>query len=284
MDKNTIWGILLMGAVIFGFMWLNQPSAEQRAQMEKERQEQLMAEQEKSTSSTLLTVDSVNAAEVAGIKGTVKALGTLDSVSGVRTLSSAGAEVTLSPEGTLAGTVKSAGKNVPVADIISADYKGLTPAEAQAAVAAFRKAMADAARYRGFARYLSGDSTTVRLENSKLALEISNKGAMIASASLKDYQTFDSTAVQPMAAGENTYGFTLTSATQRFDTREFYFKPIETTDSIVTMQLDLGDGAVWGIRYTLHPDSYLVTMDLLNQGMSAIIPTDRKSTRLNSSN
>ena len=273
MDKNTIWGILLMGAVIFGFMWLNQPSAEQRAQMEKERQEQLMAEQEKSTSSTLLTVDSVNAAEVAGIKGTVKALGTLDSVSGVRTLSSAGAEVTLSPEGTLAGTVKTAGKNVPVADIISADYKGLTPAEAQAAVAAFRKAMADAARYRGFARYLSGDSTTVRLENSKLALEISNKGAMIASASLKDYQTFDSTAVQPMAAGENTYGFTLTSATQRFDTREFYFKPIETTDSTVTMQLDLGDGAVWGIRYTLHPDSYLVTMDLLQQGMSAIIPT-----------
>ena len=234
MDKNTIWGILLMGAVIFGFMWLNQPSAEQRAQMEKERQEQLMAEQEKSASTTVLTVDSVNAAEIAGIRSTVTALGTLDSVSGVRTLASAGAEVTLSPEGTLAGTVKSAGKNVPVADIISADYKGLTPAEAQAALAAFRKAMADAARYRGFARYLSGDSTTVRLENSRL---------------------------------------TLTSATQRFDTREFYFKPVETTDTTVTMQLDLGDGAVWGIRYTLHPDSYLVTMDLLQQGMSAIIPT-----------
>ena len=68
MDKNTIWGILLMGAVIFGFMWLNQPSAEQRAQMEKERQEQLMAEQEKSASTTVLTVDSVNAAEIAGIR------------------------------------------------------------------------------------------------------------------------------------------------------------------------------------------------------------------------
>ena len=246
MDKNTIWGILLMGAVIFGFMWLNQPSAEQRAQMEKERQEQLMAEQEKSASTTVLTVDSVNAAEIAGIRSTVTALGTLDSVSGVRTLASAGAEVTLSPEGTLAGTVKSAGKNVPVADIISAASQGLTPAEAQAALAAFRKAMADAARYRGFARYLSGDSTTVRLENSRLTLEISNKGAMIASASLKDYQTYDSAAEQPIG---------------------------ETTDTTVTMQLDLGDGAVWGIRYTLHPDSYLVTMDLLQQGMSAIIPT-----------
>ena len=29
MDKNTITGMLLMGAVIFGFMWLNQPSKEE---------------------------------------------------------------------------------------------------------------------------------------------------------------------------------------------------------------------------------------------------------------
>ncbi len=273
MDKNTIWGILLMGAVIFGFMWLNQPSAEQRAQMEKERQEQLRAEQEKSTSTAVLTVDSVSSAERAGIINTVKTLGTRDSISGAYTLRSAGTIVTLSADGQLSGTVKAAGKEVPVTDILHSSYSGLTTADASAAVAAFRKSMADAARYGGFARYLNGDSTTIRLENRKLALEISNKGAMIASASLKDYQTFDSTAVQPMPAGANSYGFTLTSATQRFDTREFYFTPVEVTDSSVTMQLDLGDGAVWAIRYTLPDDGYLVTMDMLQQGMQAIIPS-----------
>ena len=29
MDKNTLLGLLMMGAVIFGFMWLNQPSEEE---------------------------------------------------------------------------------------------------------------------------------------------------------------------------------------------------------------------------------------------------------------
>ena len=40
MDKNTITGMLLMGAVIFGFMWLNQPSQEEIArQREAQRVE-----------------------------------------------------------------------------------------------------------------------------------------------------------------------------------------------------------------------------------------------------
>ena len=31
MDKNTITGMLLMAAIIFGFMWLQQPSEEELA-------------------------------------------------------------------------------------------------------------------------------------------------------------------------------------------------------------------------------------------------------------
>ena len=38
------------------------------------------------------------------------------------------------------------------------------------------------------------------------------------------------------------------------------------------MRLDLGDGAVWGIRYTLPADSYLVNIDVVQSGMEAIIP------------
>ena len=41
MDKNTLIGMLLMGAVVFGFMWLQQPSDEElaarRQQAEAER-------------------------------------------------------------------------------------------------------------------------------------------------------------------------------------------------------------------------------------------------------
>ena len=44
-------------------------------------------------------------------------------------------------------------------------------------------------------------------------------------------------------------------------------------DSTVTMMLDLGDGASWGIRYTLQPDSYLVGIDIVQSGMQSIIPS-----------
>ncbi len=39
------------------------------------------------------------------------------------------------------------------------------------------------------------------------------------------------------------------------------------------MKLDLGDGAVWGIKYTLPEDSYLVDIDIVQQGMQSIIPS-----------
>ena len=149
----------------------------------------------------------------------------------------------------------------------------MKPSVAAAAVKALREGLATAARYRGFARHLSGDSTTVTLANSLLTLEISNKGGAIAQATLNNYKSYDSTAVTLLSPATDTYSFTLTSATQRFETSEFFFEPVVENDSTVTMMLDLGDGASWGIRYTLQPDSYLVGIDIVQSGMQSIIPS-----------
>ena len=46
MDKNTLIGLLLMAGIIFGFMWLNQPSEEEIAAA-RAKQEQVLAEQER---------------------------------------------------------------------------------------------------------------------------------------------------------------------------------------------------------------------------------------------
>ncbi|MCM1110136.1 MAG: membrane protein insertase YidC [Clostridium sp.] len=129
-----------------------------------------------------------------------------------------------------------------------------------------------AARYQGFARYTAGDSTTVTLANEKVTLEISNKGGMISRAVLNEYKRYDSTAVELMAPDLGSYAFTLETANQRFDTDEFYFVPTERTDTSVTMTLDLGSGATWGLRYTLLPGSYCVRMDILQQNMQRILP------------
>lgn len=272
MDKNTLWGLLLMGAVILGFMYINQPSAEERARMERERQEQLARETQKSPEVNTLTIDSVSEAERLNIISTVKSLGTTDSATNITTLANGPVRLQLNAAGELSGVVTANNTPVAVADILSSNYGSVPRATAALAVKELKDALANVARYGGFARHLSGDSATVKLENDVLALEISNKGGAISRATLKEYDSYDSTKVCPIAPGTDSYGFILTSATQRFDTREFFFTPVVESDSTVLMQLQLGDGAWWGIRYTLPEHGYLVQMDIVQQGMQAIIP------------
>ncbi len=273
MDKNTLTGLLLMGLVIFGFMWLNKPSAEE---LERQRQERARMEAEatqKAADLGDLTLDSITPAETASIAATIRELGQSDTLIGLTRLHVDNVNLTLDAQGQVAGTVEANGQQIPVAPLLANDVASMKPSVAAAAVRNLREGLATAARYRGFARHLSGDSTTVTLANNLLTLEISNKGGAIARASLNDYKSYDSTAVTLLAPATDSYSFTLTSATQRFETSEFFFAPVVENDSTVTMMLDLGDGASWGIRYTLHPDSYLVGIDVVQSGMQAIIPS-----------
>lgn len=82
MDKNTLTGLLLMGLVIFGFMWLNKPSAEE---LERQRQERARMEAEatqKAADLGDLTLDSITPAETASIAATIRELGQSTHLSG----------------------------------------------------------------------------------------------------------------------------------------------------------------------------------------------------------
>lgn len=272
MDKNSIIGLLLMGLIIFGFTYINRPSPEELEQQRIEREQMEAKEAEKSADPGALKFDSITSAEVATIKSTVRELGVTDTVSGVSTLKLDKVDLRLSADGELTGTVDADGRVVPVADIIS-NGSALPVTVGVPATANLRKALATVARYRGFARHITGDSTTVKLENKVLSLELSNKGGVISRATLRDYDSYDSTKVALLSPETDLYSFTLTSANQRFETREFYFNPVQLSDSCVLMQLDLGDGAKWGIRYTLPADGYLVKVDIVQEGMQSIIPT-----------
>ena len=273
MNKTNIMGLLLMGAVIMLFMYFNQPSAEERAAMaEKARQEQAEASQNGTDPAARLTDTLVTPKEKANIAATIRQFGSKDST-GTLTLAAPAVTMTMSADSVIGGNVTlTSGQKVSMQSILTASYGSLSQTQAAEACSLLRKALSDVARYKGFSAYLGGDSTTVRLENSGLALDISNKGGVIARAALNGYQRFDSTQVCPIEPGTNGYGFTLTSASQRFNTSDFYFTVTEQTDSSVTMMLKLGDGAQWGIRYSIAPDSYLVNMDIVQQGMQNVIP------------
>ncbi|MDE6329012.1 MAG: membrane protein insertase YidC [Duncaniella sp.] len=273
MDRNTLTGLLLMGLVIFGFMYLNQPSKEEleRQRAEKERIEAEAAR--KAADPGLIKLDSVSPSEIAQIAATVRELGHTDTATHVSTLKVDKINLKVDATGSVTGTVEADNQSVAVASLLANETASMKPSLAATAMANLRQGLATAARYKGFAHYLSGDSVTLKLENKYLSLDLSNKGGVISRATLRDYNSYDSTAVTLLAPATDSYGFTLTSATQRFDTREFYFTPVQENDSTVFMGLDLGDGAAWGIRYTLPEDSYMVNIDIVQQGMQSVIPT-----------
>lgn len=280
MDKNTLLGLLLMGGIILGFMWLNQPSAEEIERQRQAQAEQLAAQQqaiEQSQQQNVLKVDSLTPTELALLAPTIRQYGTPDAVNAnVYTLGIHNVNLILEGDH-VTGAVTVGDSIVDVSDIISGRYSDYAPEIASAAVSVLKSTLNDITRYKEFSKFLSGKDTSVRLENDLLALDISSKGGMISRAELKQYQSFDSSNVVLFEGANNDFNLTLTTVNQRLETREFYFTPVQENDTTVLMNLDFGAGVTFGVRYTLASDSYVVKMDIVQNGMQAIIPMSTSS-------
>ena len=71
MDKNTIYGMLMMGLVIFGFMYLNKGDQEKIQQQLQEQAEQQQGREAREAEQSLI-VDSISPAELAGIPAIIR--------------------------------------------------------------------------------------------------------------------------------------------------------------------------------------------------------------------
>lgn len=277
MDKNTLLGMLLMGGVILGFMWLNQPSAEE---IERRRQEQIQAEllaaqQQAVEQQVALIADTLSPTEKALIAPTIKQYGTADSMGGY-VISNADVNLRLKDD-VVSGTINIDDTIVNVSDVLSNKMGQLMPKVASKAVSTLKSTIGNFSKYQEFAKYLTGDSVTVKLENELLSIDLSSKGGFISRAELKKYLSYDSTNVVLFENETNDFNLTLTTINQRLETRNFYFTPVQESDTTILMSLDLGKGAKFGIRYTLLPDSYIVKMDVVQENMQSIIPMSTSS-------
>ena len=291
MDKNTLTGLVLMGVLIFGFMWINNNKQKQLQQQQQEQAEAAAKTQDENR--PVLGVDSLTTAEVAAVPAIVREAGArVAGNDSVTRYDYSTAKVSLSYDGqTVSGTVKAGGRTLPYQTVANGDFSAdVTVADRNAAIRNLREALDAAQRYGSFARYRSGKEQSVALKNSKLSLELTTRGGYISRATLLDYKTYlpenqhsnviDTADVEICRPGYNEYAFELLSASQRFNTSELYFTPRQVNDSVVEMTLDLGDGAMWGLRYTLPEDSYVVNMEVFQKGMQKIIPSSVATTTL----
>ncbi len=264
MDKNTVIGLILMCAVIFGFMYLNEPSqaelAEQRRQDSIAKVEQAERQQRAASASA---TDTLSSDDLAQLKEAMRKLGSIDN---------GGVKLSLGQGDMVQGTVAAGDKTIDFNELL-----GTKATDAKAhnlAVAAVKAEIDKFTKNGSFASCLTGTEQIVKLKNDVLEIELSTKGGVVSRATLLDYKAYNAPHVEVFTPGDNTYSFILNGNSQRFDTRNFYFTPRQLNDSTVEMDLNLAGGAVWGLRYTLLKGSYMVRMEVVQRGMAQVIPTN----------
>ncbi len=283
MDKNTIYGLILMALVFFGFMWLtpretpepptdtaddtataeaSAPAADSLTETEREWLVNNIAE----TGEQVVLADSTRAARL---------------TQGAVSLTAAG--------DSLWGTVVVDGTTLQWRDIEAGDLRKMSALQQRKAVEAVKALSNSVGRYGRFARFLTGTDRTVTLENEAVKLELSALSGSVTRAELKKYDTeynADETdkskrKVVVFEKGSNAFDFQL-PLPQSVSTSELYFNPRVVNDSTVLMTLDLAPDAYWGIQYTLPKgDSYVVDVKIVQRNMADIVQSNVRTLGFN---
>ncbi len=270
MDKNTVTGLLLMAAVMFGFLWLSKPDESERV-ADNTRREQTESAQSASATQTL----ALTSADSTALVASVRSMGTRGA-DGSYNFKSENLDLNLDSVGVLSGTYSNGVSTVSISDLLA----GRTEFDAHAlnvAVSSIKDLTVNAAKYAGFAKYIHGEGKEIVLENDLVRISLNSRGAKVDQVELKKYNTEvggDTTTVKLFRDATDGYGFLFRTSDQRLDTRDFNFAATAEGDSAVYFAMSPAPGAEWGIRYTLAKDGYTVRMDIVQKGMSEILPAN----------
>ena len=112
----------------------------------------------------------------------------------------------------------------------------------------------------------------ITLENEKLEIKFTTKGAKPYSVRIKDYKTSDSTDLYLFREGSLEYAASVYTG-EYIKTSDFVFTVAEKTDSSIVMRLPFSGGGYIEQSYTLEGrDSYAVSNLLSFVGMEGIVP------------
>ncbi len=114
------------------------------------------------------------------------------------------------------------------------------------------------------------------LENAKIKVEFTTKGARPQSVLVKDYFNYDSTDLYILRPDKCMYSISLYTG-EFIETKDFNFEIASQTDSSIVMRLPFSGGGCIEQRYVLHEDSYALDNTLAFVGMGEVIPRNVSS-------
>ena len=114
----------------------------------------------------------------------------------------------------------------------------------------------------------SAEAQTVVLENSKLEIAFTTRGAQPLSVRVKDYTNYDKSDLYILKEGKSELGYTVYAPTA-IDTRKFTFQYVaeESDAGAVVMRLPVGEGYIQQ-KYVLLEDSYSLNQEISFVGLN----------------
>ncbi|MDE6097472.1 MAG: membrane protein insertase YidC [Muribaculaceae bacterium] len=271
MNKDTLTGMLLIFAVLFGFMYCNQPDPNAAKNDTPSGQN---ADTKVADVQNVTLTDTLGAADFQALEKVVRASGSPVEGESGRYRFEQGALYAEADSTGVSGYVKTGGGNVDLS-LLATLSSELLPEQRNEAMQQVRNSISAAMKYKSFARYLGGADSTVTLTNGLLTVNFASRGGKVGSVVLNKYKTENGEQphdVELFNTNTGDYSFAMRTADQVLNTSEFNFIPVVESDTTVLMRLDLGENVWWGLRYTLVPGQYLVRMDVVQQGMGAVLP------------
>ena len=114
-----------------------------------------------------------------------------------------------------------------------------------------------------------GTTELVSIENNLAKLTLSTKGGSLYSVTLKEYMSQDKvTPVTLFEGNDVSLNYLLYNAQGAIETSDYYFTPINKSEQAVTMRLKASNESYVDFTYTMHPDTYLVDLDIQAVGMN----------------
>ena len=110
-----------------------------------------------------------------------------------------------------------------------------------------------------------------KLENDKIEIEFTTKGAQPYTVKIKDYKAYDSTDLYLIKPQASEYGISL-FAGENINTKDFVFQVAEHNDSTIIMQLPFAGGGYIQQKFWLESGSYMMQNQLSFVNMDGIIP------------
>ena len=117
----------------------------------------------------------------------------------------------------------------------------------------------------------SAEGVQCLLENDKIAITFTTRGAQPYSVHIKDYYTYEKEDLYLFRPGESEYAVRVYTG-EYIKTSDFVFEIAEKTASTVVMRLPFSNGGYIEQKYTLDDDSYSLKNELSFVGMQGVIP------------